>query len=119
MEQAITNAVASGVYAVRITHKGSLVGGGQWVTWTMSGGQAQDRPPLVISQPVVTASNTLAFSWPSVVGQLYQVQYRNDVEGPGWSNWEGEISAIRTNTAVEVDMDGPEGQRFYRVIEVE
>jgi len=67
----------------------------------------------------VTASNKLAFSWPSVVGQLYQVQYRNDVEGPGWSNWDGEISAIRTNRAVEVDMDGPHGRRFYRVVEVE
>jgi hypothetical protein len=114
----ITNTVA-GTYLVRITHKGTLSGGGQWVTWAMSGGQAQQRPPLVISQPVVTASNKLAFSWPSVVGQLYQVQYRNDVEGPGWSNWDGEISAIRTNTAVEVDMDGPHGRRFYRVVEVE
>lgn len=53
------------------------------------------------------------------MGQLYQVQYRNDVEGTGWSDWGGEISATKTNTAVEVDMTGPDGRRFYRVIEVE
>ena len=119
IEQVLITNTVSGTYLARVTHKGALTGGGQWLTWTMSGGQAQTKPPLVLSQPSVTASNKLAFGWPSVVGQLYQVQYRNNVEGPGWTNWDGEISATKTNTAVEVDMTGPDGRRFYRVIEVE
>lgn len=115
---AITNAVASN-YVVRVTHKGSLGTNGQWISLLISGAQAQNKPALVISQPSVTASNKLAFAWPSVVGQLYQVQYLDNLEGASWSNWDGEISATKTNTAVEVDMTGPDGRRFYRVKEVE
>ncbi|MDH7504214.1 MAG: S8 family serine peptidase, partial [Verrucomicrobiota bacterium] len=119
VEQVVVTNTVTGTYLVRITHKGTLAGGGQWITWTMSGGHAQAKPPLVLSQPSVTASNKLAFSWPSVVGQLYQVQYLNNLEGASWTNWDDVICAISTNTAVEVDMDGPDGRRFYRVVEVE
>ena len=119
VEQAVITNTVAGTYLARITHKGSLSGGGQWVTWAMSGGQAAAKPALVLSQPTVTGSNTIAFGWPSVVGQLYQVQYVDNLEGASWSNWNGEISAITTNTMVEVDMTGPEGRRFYRVMEVE
>ncbi|MCL4790014.1 MAG: S8 family serine peptidase [Verrucomicrobia bacterium] len=114
----ITNAVASN-YVIRVTHKGSLGTNGQWVSLLLGGVQAQSKPSLVISPPSVTASNKLAFAWPSVVGQLYQVQYLDNFEGASWSNWDGEISATKTNTAVEVDMTGPDGRRFYRVKEVE
>ena len=114
----ITNAVASN-YLLRVTHKGTLGTSGQWVSLLLSGVQAQSKPPLFISQPSVTASDNLAFAWPSVVGQLYQVQYLNNLEGATWSNWDGEISATKTNTAVQVDMTGPAGRRFYRVMEVE
>ncbi len=119
VEQVLIANTVAGTHLARVTHKGTLTGSGQWLTWTMSGGQAQAQPPLVLSQPNVTASNKFAFAWPSVVGQLYQVQYRDNVEGPGWTNWDGEISATKTNTAVEVDMTGPDGRRFYRVAEVE
>jgi hypothetical protein len=119
VEQVVITNTAAGTYLVRITHKGTLSGGGQWVTWAMSGGQAVGKPPLVLSQPTVTGSNTIAFGWPSVVGQLYQVQYLDNLEGATWSNWDGEICAVKTNTAVEVDMTGPDGRRFYRLMEVE
>jgi len=114
----ITNAVASN-HLVRVTHKGSLGTNGQWVSLLLSGVQAQPRPELVITSLAQTGTNKVAFAWSSVVGQLYQVQYRNNVEGPGWNNWDGEISTTKTNTAVEVDMSGPDGRRFYQVIEVE
>jgi hypothetical protein len=114
----ITNAVASN-YLARVTHKGSLGTNGQWVSLLVSGVQAQSKPPFIISQTSVTTSNKLAFAWPSVVGQLYQVQSLNNLEGASWTNWDGEISATKTNTAVEVDMSGPDGRSFYRVMEVE
>ena len=114
----ITNAVASN-YLVRVTQKASLGTNGQWVTLLLSGVQAQSKPSIIISQPSATASNKLAFAWPSVVGQLYQVQYLNDLEGATWSNWDGEVCATKTNTAVQVDMTGPAGRRSYRVMEVE
>jgi len=119
VEQVVVTNTSAGLYLTRISHKGALTGGGQWVSWTMIGGEAQDKPLLVLSAPTVTSSNKLAFAWPSVVGQLYQVQYQDKLEEAGWTNWSGEISAIKTNTAVEVDMTGPDGRRFYRVVEVE
>lgn len=119
VEQVVITNTAAGNYTVRVTHKGTLSTNGQWVSLFLSGGQAQSKPPLVISQPAVTGSNKLAFAWPSVVGQLYQVQYLDNLEAASWSNWDGEISAIKTNTAVEVDLSGPDGRRFYRVKEVE
>ncbi|MDX1953109.1 MAG: hypothetical protein SFY81_13085 [Verrucomicrobiota bacterium] len=66
-----------------------------------------------------TGTNKVAFAWPSVVGQSYQVQYRDNMETASWMNWGGEISAVKTNTAVEAEMNGPNGRRFYRIIELE
>lgn len=114
----ITNTVA-GNYLVRVTHKGSLGTNGQWVSFAMSGNQAQSKPALTISQPVLVSSNNLAFAWPSVVGQLYRVQYRDALESGSWSNLTGEISSTKTNTAVEVDRNSATGRRFYRIAEVE
>ena len=120
----VTNAVASN-YLVRVTHKGSLGTNGQWVSLFLSGVQAKAKPAWSITSVAQTATNKLALAWPSVPGQLYQVRYLNNLEGvtnsqsANWSNWDGEISAAKTNTAVEVDMSGPQGRRFYRVFEVE
>lgn len=113
MEQVEITNTAAGNYLVRVTHKGSLRTNGQWVSLSLSGNQAQIKPPLVISQPLIVSSNNLAFAWPSVVGQLYRVQSRDSLESGSWSNLTGEISATKTNTAVEVDRNSATEKRLF------
>jgi hypothetical protein len=119
VEQVVITNTAAGNYLVRVSHKGSLGTNGQWVSFDLSGHQAQSKPALTISQPVLVSSNKLAFAWPSIVGQLYRVQSRDGLETGSWSNLTGEISATKTNTAVEVDRNSTTGRRFYRIVEIE
>lgn len=57
-------------------------------------------------------------SWDAVVGQNYQVQYRNNVEGPGWTDIGGVVNAALTNVSVTLPYDAQQPHRFFRVIEV-
>ena len=115
----ITNAVANGVYTVRITHKGALTNNApQWDSIVLSGIVPQPKPALRITDFAVTGTNTLMISWDAVVGQNYQVQYRNNVEGPSWTDIGGVVNAARTNVSVTLPYDGQQPHRFYRVIEV-
>ena len=116
----ITNAVANGVYTVRITHKGTNLWSGlpQWDSIVLSGTIPQPKPALRITDFAVTGTNTLMMSWDAVVGQNYQVQYRNNVEGPGWTDIGGVVNAARTNVSVTLPHDAQQPHRFFRVIEV-
>ena len=115
----ITNAVANGVYIIRITHKGRLTNNlPQWDSIIMSGIIPQPKPTLRITDFAVTGTNTLMMSWDAVVGQNYQVQYRNSVEGPGWTNIGGVVNAARTNVSVTLPYDAQQPHWFFRVIEV-
>lgn len=119
VEQAvITNAVA-GNYTVRVTHKGSLTNNEpQWVSIILSGITAQPKPTLLITDFAITGPDSLALSWDAVVGQNYQVQYRNNVEGPGWTDIGGVVNASQTTSSVELTHDPQQPRRFFRVIEV-
>jgi len=66
----------------------------------------------------LTGTNTLMMSWDAVVGQNYQVKYRNSVEGPGWTNIGGVVNAARTNVSVTLPYDAQQPHWFFRVIEV-
>lgn len=116
----ITNAVANGVYTVRITHKGTNLWNGlpQWDSIVLSGTVPQAKPALVITSFAITGPTTLALSWDAVVGQNYQVQYRDNVEGPGWTNLGGVVNAVLPTASVELPYDAQQPQRFFRVIEV-
>lgn len=121
----ISNPVTSGVYTVRITHKGTnLVAGTtgatneQWVSIVRSGNVAQAAPPLLITSIAMTSSNTIALQWNSVVGRVYQVRHRNDVATGTWSNSTGEISATKTNVAVSLSVPGGVDTRFYRLVQL-
>ncbi|MCS7090517.1 MAG: hypothetical protein NZM03_07380 [Limisphaera sp.] len=115
----ITNAVANGVYLVRITHKGTLTNNvPQWDSIVLSGIVPQPKPTLRIKDFAVTGTNTLMMSWDAVAGQNYQVQYRNHVEGPGWTDIGGVVNAARTSVSVTLPHDPQQAHRSFRVIEV-
>jgi hypothetical protein len=121
----VSNPVTNGVYTVRITHKGTnLVAATpgatneQWVSILVSGNVAQQPPPLVITSIAMSSSNTIALKWDSVVGRVYQVQHRDDVGTGAWSDSTGEISATKTNVAVNLSVPSGVDTRFYRVVQL-
>ena len=74
---------ANGTYLVRVTHKGQLVNSSnvvseQTVSILISGNVPQPQPELRLAKPLVIETNTF-LRWPSVVGRVYRVQYRNDL----------------------------------------
>ena len=120
VEQVMITNAAAGTYTVRVTHKGTLQNNNpQWVSILTTGQTPQAKPPLVITDIAVTASNLSTLQWSAVVGQRYQVQYRDNVEGPGWTNFDGEVSAMRTNVSLNLPFSPSQPQRFYQVAEVE
>ncbi|HNW06614.1 MAG TPA: S8 family serine peptidase [Verrucomicrobiota bacterium] len=121
----ISTPATNGIYTIRLTHKGTnLVAGTagatneQWVSIFVSGNIAQAAPPLLITSIAMSSSNTVALKWDSVVGRVYQVQHRNDVATGAWSNSTGEISATKTNVAVNLSVPGGVDTRFYRVVQL-
>jgi len=120
VEQVMITNAAAGTYTVRVTHKGTLQSNNpQWLSILTTGQTPQAKPPLLITDVAVTASNLITLQWSAVVGQRYQVQYRDNVEGPGWTNYDGEVSAMRTNVSLSLPFSISQPQRFYRVAEVE
>jgi hypothetical protein len=120
VEQVMITNAAAGTYTLRVTHKGTLYNSQpQWVSILTTGQTPQPKPALLITDIAVTASNLITLQWSAVVGQRYQVQYRDNVEGPGWTNISGEISAMRTNVSVSISYSPAQPQRFYRIAEVE
>ncbi len=115
----ITNATA-GTYTVRVTHKGTLQNNQpQWVSILTTGQTPQAKPPLMITGIAVTGSEEITLQWTAVVGQRYQAQYRDNVEGRGWTNIGGEASAMRTDVSLALPYSSTQAQRFYRIAEVE
>jgi hypothetical protein len=114
----ITNAVA-GTYRVQVTHKGTLQNEEpQWVSLALGGTAGQAKPVLAITETALLATNRLAFKWPAVPGQLYQLQWRPAFGAGAWTDLGGEISATQTNAAVEILL-GTEPRGFFRVTERE
>ncbi|MGC8742263.1 MAG: S8 family serine peptidase [Verrucomicrobiia bacterium] len=110
----------AGVYIVRITHKGILYNNeAQWVSIFISGNIPQPKPQLKILHQFITPEGKLALIWNSVVGQRYQVQYKDKIDDNLWLNIGPEISASKTNVLFEIPIDQNQNQRFFRVIETQ
>ncbi len=120
VEQIAISIPTNGTYTVRVTHKGNLVNDtnavvDQRVSLVLSGNVPQAVPPLDITQIAQVSSNLIALGWPSVVGRVYEVQYRDDLNSGSWLNASGEISATKTNVAVSVAGVSSLTNRYYRV----
>jgi hypothetical protein len=71
-------------------------------------------PPAPSLQSVIFHGGVLTFSWSTVPGNTYQVQYTSNLSQSIWSSLGGPISATTTSTNA-TDTPGPVGQRFYRI----
>jgi hypothetical protein len=117
----ITNAVASNVYTVIVTHKGLLVDdlgqpSAQGVSIIMSGIEPEAREELRITDYLVDATDEL-IHWPSVVGQNYRVQSSTNLIEQVWTNIGHEVSATKIFTTWEHDVPGDGELRFFRLAE--
>jgi hypothetical protein len=120
VEQVFIASPTTGTYTVRVTNKGTLQNNNpQWVSIILSGNAATAKPPLLIQQLALTATNKIALRWPSVVGQRYQIEFKDSLTSGAWSNIGPEVSARLTNVFSEVTYNVAQTQRFYRLREVE
>jgi hypothetical protein len=70
-----------------------------------------------LATPRIVRPENLRLDWQSQVGQAYQMQFRNQVDAPVWSNIDLTIIATSTNMTADVPIVGT--ARFYRVIHVQ
>jgi uncharacterized repeat protein (TIGR03803 family) len=64
-------------------------------------------------QSVTKTNDTLAFSWSSVAGQTYQLQFTSDLSQTNWNDLGSPMTA--TNGVMSASDPIGEGSRFYRV----
>ena len=117
----VTNAAASNVYKVVITHKGELVDdigqpAAQGISIILSGIEPESREELRISEFIVSTQDEL-INWASVVGQNYQVETAIDLMNQVWTNISLEVSATKTNTTWIADQPSSDELRFFRLVE--
>ena len=111
----VSTAQTNEVYLVEITHKGTLTTGTQPVSIFISGNVVETKPTLSLRSPTII-SNSLALQWPSVVGQLYSVEYKADLNATNWTT-EVQINAALTNVTYLTTLNAT--NKFYRLREVE
>jgi len=89
---------------------GTAKGGGAY------GGGTFFRFPIPPTPEITAQPNrTMAFSWFSVVGGLYQLQYTTNLISTNWVNLGGVITATNV-IANGTDDAPPDLQRFYRIL---
>ena len=72
--------------------------------------------PAPLAAPQIARPGNLRLNWQSVPGVPYQVQFKNQLDAPSWSNLDLTIIASATNALADVPIVGT--ARFYRVIQV-
>ena len=60
------------------------------------------------------SGGTFSFSWSSIAGRNYQVQYKTNLTQAAWLNLNGPVTAS-SSTTVTTDSLGPNPRRYYRV----
>jgi hypothetical protein len=72
------------------------------------------RAPTLFSITPTAWNNSVTLTWAACAGQIYRVQYRNQVQGPGWSDLPGDVMAWGDTASKSDFMILP--YRFYRVV---
>jgi uncharacterized repeat protein (TIGR02543 family) len=84
----------------------------QLITATFAAAPVVQAP---VFQTVGQTAGTLAFTWSTVSGRSYQVQYTTNLTQTNWTDLGSPITATNsTTTAVDLILSGP-AQRLYRV----
>jgi uncharacterized repeat protein (TIGR03803 family) len=71
-------------------------------------------PPPVFEQVTATV-DSLALTWSAVPGEMYQIQFRTNLNQPDWLDLGNAVTATNS-TATLLDSVGPDLQRFYRAV---
>ncbi len=109
----ITNAVVGAEYMLRIIHKGT-VSVQTPLTVGFVGIEPSVAPALRVNHIMPVADNKVAVAWPTLPGGIYRLERRESLTSGDWTYATGEISALQTNMAVEVESHTADA-RFYRV----
>ena len=70
--------------------------------------------PAPTLQSVAKVGNSVQFSWTSVSGLVYQLQYTTNVGHPNWSNLGAGLTATNSTTTLMTPIT-TDPQRFFRV----
>jgi len=70
--------------------------------------------PAPTFRTVGSTINSIQFTWNSLAGLIYQIQYSTNLTGGGWLNLGGSVTATNFTTTATYPI-GTAGQRFYRV----
>jgi hypothetical protein len=72
----------------------------------------------VVSRPVIeriaTSNGAVALTWSAVSGQVYRVQFKTNLDEPGWTDVWPDVTATGA-TASQAHPVGADALRFYRV----
>jgi hypothetical protein len=71
------------------------------------------EPPLI--QNVTKSGGAVHFTWNTVAGLSYQIQFATNLIQPDWINL-GSATVASGSTLSATDSVGPDAQRFYRII---
>ncbi len=71
-------------------------------------------PTVVPSQVQLAPPDHLRLTWQSEIGRKYQVQFKEQLGAPLWTNLDFAIVATATTTSVDFPLSSP--TRFYRVV---
>jgi hypothetical protein len=64
--------------------------------------------------PVVATGASTTLIWPAMPGKSYQVQYTDDLTGPGWLNYSGGVAVVGARASIAVPAS--QTTRFYRAV---
>jgi hypothetical protein len=67
----------------------------------------------IIPGPAPSDGSTV--SWPALPGQIYRVQYKDNLDDPTWQDVTGTVTIVG-NMGFLTDLAPATGQRFYRVM---
>jgi hypothetical protein len=113
LEQVVIDSPVTGDYTVVLDHKGtSLSSGSQWATLVVSGNTV---PAVTTGNIAFTSigSGMWSFSWHTVVGGLYVVEWAPYPWGP-WAPISGEICATRNVTTELVTPPAGASTYYFR-----
>jgi hypothetical protein len=71
--------------------------------------------PAPAFETVTQTNGSVEFTWSSLPGQVYQLQYTSNLSPPGWSSFGEPITATNT-TMSAVDAMSSEPRRYYRIL---
>jgi hypothetical protein len=112
-QQASFSVPSNGLYSLRLKSIPGSVALVDDVNLWHAPAEVTVTPPVF--QNISQSGNSINLAWSAVASQVYQLQYKTNLNQPNWLNLGAPLTA--TNTTVSTtDTLGLDPQRFYRVL---